>query len=156
MLAGLTRAGVRFVVIGGLAARAHGSPRITEDLDICYDRAPENVRRLAKLLEAWKAYPRGIESGLPFIMDAKTLTATPIMTLVTDRGYLDIFDEVPGLGGYERVLAASVEVEADELSFQALDLPALILSKRATGRPRDREQIPELEALLELRRRRRS
>ncbi len=154
MLAGLTRAEVRFVVVGGLAARAHGSPRITEDLDVCYDSAPDNRARLARQLAAWKAYPRGIEPGLPFIMDEKTLSSTPILALVTDQGFLDVFDRVPGVGGYDRVLASSIEVEAGEVTFRVLDLPALIRSKRAAGRPRDREQIPELEALLELGRRR--
>jgi hypothetical protein len=154
MLAGLTRAGVRFVVIGGLAARTHGSPRITEDLEICYDTDPENRARLARQLAAWKAYPRGIEPGLPFIMDDKTLSSTPILTLVTDQGFLDVFDEVPGLGRYGRALASSIEIEAGDVAFRVLDLPALIRSKRAAGRPRDLDQIPELEALLELRHRR--
>ena len=37
MVRGLTRKKVRFVVVGGVAAAAHGSSRITNDLDICYD-----------------------------------------------------------------------------------------------------------------------
>ncbi len=155
MIAGLTRARVEFVVIGGLAARAHGSPRITEDLDICYGTGPGNLERLAQLLAGWKAYPREIEPGLPFVMDEKTLAGAPIMTLVTDQGFLDVFDKVPGLDGYDKALASSIEVEAGDLTFRVLDLPALIRSKRATGRPKDLDQIPELEALLELRRRRR-
>jgi hypothetical protein len=155
MVSGLTRGGVKFVVIGGLAARAHGSPRITEDLDICYARDPENIRRLARILARWKAYPRGVEPGLPFIMDDRTLTASPVMTLTTKHGELDVFDVVPGLNGYEKAIAESVEVNAGpDLTFRALDLPALIATKRATGRPRDLNQLPELEALLELRERR--
>jgi hypothetical protein len=47
-----------------------------------------------------------------------------------------------------------VEVEGGRLRFRILDLPALIAAKRAVGRPKDREQLPELEALRELRRRR--
>ena len=37
LLRALVEGRVRFVVIGGLAAQAHGSPLITEDLDICFD-----------------------------------------------------------------------------------------------------------------------
>jgi len=51
MIEGLTTASVEFVVIGGVAARAHGSTRVTEDLDICYETEPENVDRLAALLD---------------------------------------------------------------------------------------------------------
>lgn len=38
ILHGLVRGKVQFVVIGGVAARAHGSPTATVDIDICYDR----------------------------------------------------------------------------------------------------------------------
>ena len=153
MVAGLVEAEIDFVVIGGLAARAHGSARITEDLDICYEPGATNVERLASLLREWHAYLRGVE-GLPFIMDERTFRDTPIMTLVTDRGALDVMDRVPGVGNYARVLEASVAISAGSTAFRALDLPALLAAKRATGRPKDLAQIPELEALLELRGRR--
>jgi hypothetical protein len=39
------------------------------------------------------------------------------------------------------------------VSFRVLDLPSLIKAKRAAGRPRDFEHLPELEALLALSRR---
>jgi len=35
-LTALTEAGIRFVVVGGLAATIHGSARLTHDLDIVY------------------------------------------------------------------------------------------------------------------------
>lgn len=151
MVDGLTAAGVRFVVIGGLAARAHGSVRITEDLDICYDPEPANVERLAALLAEWRAYLRGVEPGLPFAMDAQTFRTTPLMTLITERGAIDVMDEVPGVGGFDDVVRRSVEVTGAGRPFRVLDLPALIDAKRATRRPKDREQLPELEALLALR-----
>jgi hypothetical protein len=153
MVSGLVKADVEFVVIGGLAARAHGSARITEDLDICYEPGVANVQRLAALLRDWHAYLRGVERGLPFIMDERTFRDTPIMTLITDLGALDVMDRVPGVGDYARVLASSVAISAGAVAFRALDLPALLRAKRATGRPKDSAQIPELEALLELRRR---
>jgi hypothetical protein len=43
-----------------------------------------------------------------------------------------------------------VQVEAFDVTFRVLDLPALIAAKRATGRPKDVDQLPELEALLAL------
>jgi hypothetical protein len=36
----LGRHGVRYVVIGGLAAVTHGAPLVTQDVDICYARDP--------------------------------------------------------------------------------------------------------------------
>lgn len=151
MVAGLGAADVRFVVIGGVAGVAHGSVRVTVDLDICYDTAPENRESLARLLARWNAYPREIEPGLPFIMDPRTLRDSQMLTLTTDLGPLDLFQLVPGVGDYARCRAGAVLVGVDKTEFMALDLPALIAAKRAAGRTRDLEHLRELEALLELR-----
>jgi hypothetical protein len=155
MLEGLVTADIEFVVIGGVAARAHGSPRITEDLDICHSTATGNLDRLAELLAEWNAYPRGVEPGLPFIMDRRTLTTNPILTLTTDEGALDLFDIVEGVGDFKTVRRASVDVDGGDVRFLALDLPGLVKAKKAAGRPKDLDQLPELEALIELRRKQR-
>jgi hypothetical protein len=152
MLQGLDAAGVRFVVVGGVAAAAHGSAHVTNDLDICYDATPENIARLAALLADWEAYPRGVERGLPFFMDERQFRTTPLMTLTTREGDLDVLDGVAGVGDFGRVLDQSVEFEGFDVRFRVLDLPALIRAKRAAGRPKDIAQLPELEALAALRR----
>jgi hypothetical protein len=153
MIGRLVEAEVRFVVIGGLAMRAHGSARLTEDLDICYDTAPDNLGRLADTLAGWNAYLRGVEPGLPFVMDVRTLKTTPVLTLVSDHGDIDVMDLVAGVGGYADVLTQSVETGSGSVRFRVLDLPALIRAKRAAGRLKDRAQLPELEALLARRKR---
>jgi hypothetical protein len=43
---------VQFVVIGGWAAIFQGSAHVTSDLDICYSREKENLRKLESLLKA--------------------------------------------------------------------------------------------------------
>lgn len=150
MVRGLVEADVRFVVIGGVAANAHGSARITDDLDVCYDPEDDNRRRLAATLAAWGAYLRGVEPGLPFVMDDRTLRTTPVMTLITSQGSIDVMDRVLGVGEFPDVLRDSAEAEAGEVKFRVLALPALIRAKRATRRRKDLDQLPELEALLEL------
>lgn len=152
MLRGLNRKKVRFVVVGGVAAAAHGSSRVTNDLDICYDAvSKENLVALATLLAAWKAYPRGVEPDLPFIMDDRTLRGAPILTLTTTEGDIDVMDRIAGIGDYPAVKRKSERISALGVSFRVLDLPSLIKSKRAAGRPRDHDHLPELEALLALR-----
>ena len=42
--------GVKYLVIGGIAAIAHGVPRNTFDLDILIEATPENARRLLDAL----------------------------------------------------------------------------------------------------------
>ena len=152
MLSGLTKKKVRFVVVGGVAAAAHGSSRVTNDLDICYDaHAVANIAALASLLAGWQAYPRGVEEGLPFIMDDRTLRNAPILTLTTREGDIDVMDRIAGVGPYDAVRRRSETVSALGVRFRVIDLPSLIKAKRAAGRPRDFDHLPELEALLALR-----
>lgn len=152
MLAGLTKGKVRFVVVGGVAAAAHGATRVTNDLDICYDAMDQkNLIALAALLAKWRAYPRGVEAGLPFIMDDRTLRGAPVLTLTTVEGDIDVLDRIAGVGDYGAVRKRSEKIEALGVKFRVIDLPSLIKAKRAAGRPRDHEHLPELEALLALR-----
>src|SRR5689334_13928816 len=137
MLGGLTKKKVRFVVVGGVAGVAHGSSRVTNDLDICYDTTDPNIRTLASLLASWEAYPRVVEKGLRFIMDDRTLRNAPIMTLTTTEGDLDVMDQVKGVGSYAAARKHSEKISALGVSFRVLDLPSLIKAKRAAGRPRD-------------------
>jgi predicted nucleotidyltransferase len=152
MVAGLNATGIRYIICGGVAGAAHGSRRVTDDLDILYDTTPHNTRALASLLADWHAYPREVEPGLPFIMDERTLRAASVLTLTTDRGLIDLFREMKGVGTYERALRGSVGIELDDGIVRTLSLEQLIAAKRATGRPKDREHLLELETLLKLRR----
>lgn len=147
MLNGLQSSSVKFVVVGGLAATAHGSRRVTDDVDICYDTRKANLARLVLLLAKWEAYPRGIELGLPFFMDERQFRATPVMTLTTSEGFLDVLDMVKGVGDYAKCRERSRLIEAFGIRFRVIDLDALIDAKKAAGRAKDIDQLPELEAL---------
>src|SRR5206468_12044504 len=95
MISELVNADVRFVVVGGVAATIQGSARFTNDLDICYDAAPDNIEPLIRVLRAWRAYLREVEPGLPFVLDPRALRSTPMMTLTTALGDIDVLDRVP-------------------------------------------------------------
>jgi hypothetical protein len=90
LLGALTDGGVDFVVIGGIAAIAHGSPQFTRDLDISYAAAPENLERLGRVLVGLKATLRGVTDGVPFVPDGRTLRSVPVLTLDTPEGPLDV------------------------------------------------------------------
>ncbi len=139
---------VEFILIGGLAAGAHGSAHLTQDVDVAYRRTPENVERLAKALAAVKPYLRGAPAGLPFTFDAATIRRGLNFTLTTSLGDLDVLGEVTGGGPWEALKASSVELEVFGAKVWCLDLPALIVTKRAAGRPKDLQVVAELETLL--------
>jgi hypothetical protein len=152
LFAALVQGGVEFIVIGGMAATAHGSAHVTVDLDIVYDRSPENISRLAAALSPLQPYLRGAPPGLPFQFDADTIRRGLNFTLVTTAGDLDALGEAAGGGTYRALLPRSEVRRIFDLDVRFVDLETLIHLKRAAGRPKDLERIAELEALDEERR----
>lgn len=150
LLVGLVDANVSFVVIGGVAGAIHGSPFVTNDLDICYDADHRNIAKVVRLLVKWKAYPRGWKANVPFVLDARTLKTTSVMTLRTAEGDLDLLDRVEGIGAFRDIYESSEEITAFSLRFRVFTLDALIRARRASARPKDLAQIPTLEALADL------
>jgi hypothetical protein len=73
LLAALVNGGVEFIIIGGMAATAHGSAHVTVDLDIVYRRTLDNIARLAAALAPLQPYLRGAPPGLPFRFEADTI-----------------------------------------------------------------------------------
>jgi len=149
LLSALARGDVEFIVVGGLAATAHGSSRLTQDVDVVYGRTKANLARLAGVLGPLRPYPRGAPAGLPFEWSEATLRAGLNFTLTTSVGDLDLLGEIAGGGGYDSLLPHTVELEMFGHRCKCLDLEWLIRTKRAAGRPRDLEAIAELDALRE-------
>jgi predicted nucleotidyltransferase len=152
LLARLADAGVRFSVIGGVALVARGVQRATEDLDIAYARDRENLARLAEALRPLHPRLRGVPEGLPFTLDAASLRAGLNFTLDTDLGPLDLLGEVPGLGTFEHVDAASSEIQLEGMRVLALTVEGLERAKRAAGRPKDLLDLGYLRALAQTKR----
>ena len=92
---------IDFIVVGGAAATAHGSARLTLDLDIVYSRDGLNLERIVRALEPIQPYLRGAPPGLPFEWSVETLKKGLNFTLITILGALDLLGEIVGGGGYE-------------------------------------------------------
>jgi hypothetical protein len=152
LLQSLTADQVEFIIIGGFAATAHGSARITFDLDVVYRRTPENMARLERALEPLSPYLRGAPRGLPFHFDVATIERGLNFTLATSAGDLDLLGEAAGGGTYDVLLAHSEVRALLGLECWFVNLETLIRLKRAAGRPKDFEMVAELEALAEERR----
>ena len=149
LLFALTQHRVEYIVIGGAAGIAHGSARLTQDLEIVYRRSPENLINLTAALAGLSPYLRGAPPGLPFLWDAETLRRGLNFTLVTTLGDIDLLGEIPGGGGWEGLHAGAIELEVFGLTCLCLSLPQLIRAKIAAGRPKDLEAVAELEAIRE-------
>ena len=149
LLAALGDCKVEYIVVGGAAAIAHGSARLTQDLDIVYRRTPGNLDRLVAALAAHKPYLRGAPAGLPFIWEREALRRGLNFTLITSLGDIDLLGEIPGGGTWEDLHAGAIELSVFGTSCLCLSLPQLIRAKVAAGRPKDLEALAELEAIQE-------
>jgi hypothetical protein len=145
----LANSRVEFIIVGGAAATAHGSARLTKDLDIVYRRAKDNVGRLVAALAPYNPYLRDAPPGLPFKWEEQTIWNGLNFTMTTSLGALDLWGEIAGGGGYEKLLPYSLPLQLYDVECLCLGLERLIYVKRAAGRPKDLEAIAELEAILE-------
>ena len=145
----LTDHQVRFVLVGGWAGRLHGSPSVTVDLDICYDRRPDNLDLLAGALAELDVRLRGLPDGVTFGVDARALRAGDVFTLSTQAGDLDLLGNPAGVDGYDDLATRAVVYEVGDLRIQVCSLDDLISMKRSAGRPKDMVEIRILMALKE-------
>lgn len=127
---------VRYVVIGGLAAIAHGVPRNTFDLDILIEASPDNAQRLLDAL---------IEAGLgtASLTSASQLLAKEI-TIFKDLTRVDVQTSTPGLR-FAEAWAKRTGIPVAGVSVPVVSKDHLIASKRASGRPVDLEDVRILE-----------
>jgi hypothetical protein len=146
-LQALTAHGVHFVLIGGYAAIAHGSPMPTRDVDVCYARDDENLERLAAALRELRATLRGAPPDLPFQLDAKALKEGDHFTFSTLAGPLDCLGTPVGTSGFDDLNVAATEEEVNGLRIRVASLEDLMRMKRAAGRTKDKIALEWLGAL---------
>lgn len=150
LLRALTERGVDFVVVGGFAAIAHGSSRITHDLDICFAVDDANLGTLGETLVALHARLRGLDDAVPFVADAATLRRVRVLTLDTDHGPLDVLVEPSGAPTYARLRQRATPLDLGGMRVLVASLDDLMAMKAAAGRSRDLLDLEELEAIARL------
>ena len=146
----LERHGVRYVVIGGVAAILHGAAHVTTDVDVVPQDARDNLERLSDALKEIHARIRvsGEPDGVPFDHSAESLARVRIWTLQTDIGDLDVTFEPSGTHGYDDLKRDAIVMRLRSGNVPVASLADVIRSKEAADRPRDRAVLPGLRALL--------
>lgn len=86
LLEALVGSHARFIVVGAYAAIMQGSALRTDDLDICYERSPENHKRIIKAIGAFHPRPRGLPEHLKAPFDERSLAQGTNFTL-TNRSW---------------------------------------------------------------------
>ena len=140
---------VKFVLIGALAARLHGFPRLTADADITPLKSDENLENLARALKKLRAkvYTDGIPEGLDFDCSAKMLARADTWNLITNAGRIDIAFMPAGTRGFEDLASGADKFRAYGVTFLTASLDDIIRSKEAAGRPKDRDDVALLKAI---------
>lgn len=119
ILKALAGAEIEFIVLGGVAAVALGTPINTMDLEVVHNAAPENVRRL------------------------------PAALVGLDTRYLDVFGTIGVGHDYADLLPHTVEVElAPGFHCRVLDLETQIAIKEEIGAEKDLAMLPILRRTL--------
>ena len=150
LLVALASARVRFVVIGGYAVAAHGYERATRDVDIVFATDLENCERFSTLLREADARVR--VADLPAPGDEITpewLAGGGHFVFSTAHGLLDALSWIAGLD-YDALESRALTVSlADGTELRVCSYEDLVAMKRLGNRPRDLEDLRELEALRE-------
>jgi hypothetical protein len=145
---------VDYVVVGGWGSLQHGATRLTQDLDICPELSVENLERLAQALTDLQARLQiAPDQAVPVpIIDGRLLSQMQIGNWGTAAGGVDVLQQIPGLDGrqlgYPELRQHASEVTDDGRVFAVASLADITASKRAAGRQKDLEALPELERLL--------
>lgn len=148
LLHALAAARARFYVIGGVMVQVYLPDQATRDLDVLVEQDDRNLARLWEALAPF--HPRLLGENEPPLLKAigHRLFKGEVVQLETDAELLDLFADVPGLGGYRQAKRAVRKVRLHGVAVEGLKAEALLLTKVSVGRPKDREVIRRLRALL--------
>lgn len=146
----LGRHRVDYVLVGALAGRMAGFPRLTGDADLTPAPDKANLKRLAAALRELnaKVYTQELPSGLPFDCSAAMLALAEVWNLITDAGRVDLLFKPAGSTGYAGLVKDAIEYRAFGTTFRAASLPALLKMKEAANRPKDQDDAAVIRAMI--------
>jgi predicted nucleotidyltransferase len=146
LLAHLLKADVRFVLVGGLAVNAWGYLRATRDVDLVPDPSAGNLEKLDAVLRELGGKV-DVGGRLLSIDSISTFLRTGDRTLVaTDLGQVDVLQGLPQIPAFTALNGEATDVVLDGLTIRVCSLEHLLAMKRASDRPRDRDDLDALEA----------
>jgi hypothetical protein len=148
----LNEHGVRYVVIGGIGAILWGSDHVTNDLDVCYERKPDNLKVLVASLRGLDAHLRGYPPGLPEIIDERAFQLGDTMTFETKYGWFDCLGLPSGTSSYRDLSANATPMEVGPgVTVAVASIDDIIKMKRIAGRAKDLGVVEQLKRLKQLR-----
>jgi hypothetical protein len=136
---------VPFFIIGGHAVSFHGFIRTTEDIDIVWIRSPQAEQSLLEALQQIHAQwisdeidpATKLETLVP--VSEAWLKSTRLMVLITDYGFVDLFDYIPGCPDAD--VDQVFEQSENSNGTRYVSLPWLLQMKKAANRAQDQRDL---------------
>ncbi len=125
-LGDLNSAGVRYVVIGGIALIRHGVVRATRDVNVVIAGDAENVARMRSLIDAW---PATRPDGSP--VPGESVAAGRTINLATPYGDLDLISERSSPLSFNELLARAEVRRIDDVEAPTCSLADLVALRRS-------------------------
>ena len=156
LFAALNAAGIRYLVVGGLAVLAHGYLRVTRDLDLVISLDGNNPQRALELFARYGYRPNIPVDLMDFADPEKRRIwqrekGMQVYQLVSEQLMdcpVDIFVEEPF--AFSDMYAERVEYELGvNTVIPVVSLEHLRAMKQQAGRPRDLLDLEELDQLNE-------
>ena len=141
---------VEFIVIGGQAELLHGSPRVTYDVDVCYHRSVDNLKRLVAALKQLQPSLRNAPADLPFRIDEQSLALGCNFTFTTRFGDFDLIGYLEPLGDYLAVSDRAIDMHVGRLDLRVIHIDDLIAIREHLGRPKDKLSLYQLQAIKKI------
>jgi hypothetical protein len=147
ILEGLAKAGVEFILVGGLAAVVQGAPVTTMDVDIVHHQSPENIARLLAFLKSVGATHRRPDDKViePKESDLSGMDQALFKTRI---GPLDVLAVIEQGKAYPDLIEHTVAIDFRDHKLLVLDLEMLVQLKKVSADARDRQRLPVLEETL--------
>lgn len=139
LLDDLNQAGVRYVLVGGIAVIRHGVVRGTRDIDAVFAPDDENLERIGRLIKAWSATR---QDGSPLPADA--ISPERSVHLKTPHGDLDLLAEKTAGIRFADLLDRAEVHRVDGVEAPICSLADLVAMKRSVGRERDLADLSDL------------
>ena len=148
ILEALAGHGVDFVIIGGLAAVAHGSRRMTRDIDVVVSPDDDNLARLERVLRDLGAVQLVEHAGEKEIepADIAMIALGSLLHTRSPAGRLDVVGAPAGAAPYPQLKRRAISSKVGDVQVMVAGLDDLIAMKRASGRPLDLQDIADLTA----------
>jgi predicted nucleotidyltransferase len=133
---------VKFMIVGGEAVIFYGHIRLTGDIDVFYDREHDNAVDLFKALEEfWHGEVPELEG--PSELEKRGV----IFQFGVPPNRIDLLNDIDGVdfdSAWRRRTRVLLESQKERVPFSYISLEDLIQNKRASGRPKDQEDLPFL------------